>query len=332
MAEYECYMWSVTDWRSDELYTDLDNREQGIYRNLIDECWFSGSITSDPEKLARQSHEPLEYFALLWPKIRPKFYSVDGGSRLKSKRVEIERKKFHNWIEKKSKAGHAGAKARWDKVRAKSLFDGGDNSNDDSEIYGSANADAMPKNAQTQTQTQDIHSSSLKNSSQLDTNVSLDTFAEPSSASAGNGKPEEPPKPRPRDLAMDHFSERCLHHTGIPYQIRKGDGKNLADLRKLTGTLNLEAPPDWIEAVENYFASPHTKVSLSELAEPGRYAIYRNSPVDRYRVPINHQGANGNGRRNGSNESAAEARARRSRESSARIAQSFTKTGGRIPD
>src|SRR5436190_2785442 len=84
-------MWSVTDWRSDEMFLQLDNREQGIYRNLIDECWMRGFISSDLTTLAQISREPVEYFTGLWAKISYKFHPVESGHRLIHPRLEEDR-------------------------------------------------------------------------------------------------------------------------------------------------------------------------------------------------------------------------------------------------
>jgi uncharacterized protein YdaU (DUF1376 family) len=137
-------MWSVPDWRTDEMYTMLDNREQGIYRNLLDECWVSGSITSDPEILARFSREPLDYFAGVWAKIRHKFRSIENGTKLISKRQEQDRRRLKNIRENRKKVASLGGKALANKRKR------------DKEISAESTFSALPKavlkSAQTQTQ------------------------------------------------------------------------------------------------------------------------------------------------------------------------------------
>jgi uncharacterized protein YdaU (DUF1376 family) len=118
MAEYHSYMWSVPDWRTDEMYTMLDNREQGVYRNLMDECFVAGSITSDMEALARFSREPIDYFATVWAKIRRKFQPIQNGERLISPRMERDRRRLvlkGKFYEKRAKKA---AEARWLKANA----------------------------------------------------------------------------------------------------------------------------------------------------------------------------------------------------------------------
>ena len=94
MSDFHAYMWSVPDWRTDEMYTELDNREQGIYRNLIDECWIRGSIDSNPEVLAKICREPLDYFIEVLAKICKKFQRIQGGKRLISPRLEQDRRRL----------------------------------------------------------------------------------------------------------------------------------------------------------------------------------------------------------------------------------------------
>lgn len=117
MSDYTAYMWSVPDWRTDEMYLALDNREQGIYRNLIDECWVARSIVADPALLARFVREPLDYFIVLWEKLRPKFKSIDSGKRLISPRLEQDRRRLmHNAKFREIRARKA-AETRWNKDR-----------------------------------------------------------------------------------------------------------------------------------------------------------------------------------------------------------------------
>lgn len=118
MSVFHSYMWSVPDWRTDEMYISLDNREQGIYRNLIDECWVAGSIIAEPELLARFVHEPLDYFLDLWAKLRPKFKPIDGGKKLISPRLEQDRRRLMLNAKFNEKRARKAAQVRWNKERA----------------------------------------------------------------------------------------------------------------------------------------------------------------------------------------------------------------------
>jgi len=118
VSDFHSYMWSVSDWRTDEMYMSLDNREQGIYRNLIDECWVSGSIVSNPDILARFVHESLEYFLMVWAKLMPKFRPIDGGKRLICARLEMDRHRLMRNAKFRQKRARKAAETRWNKDRA----------------------------------------------------------------------------------------------------------------------------------------------------------------------------------------------------------------------
>lgn len=170
MAEYSSYMWSVPDWRTDEMYTELDNREQGIIRNIFDECWVRGSITSDLEGLARFSREPLDYFLTVWAKIQHKFRPVQGGKRLISTRMEQDRRRYMLKGNLASKKAKKAAEIRWAKERA------------EKELHATsitqAYAQAMPQDAQYQTQTHiEEEGSPLQDPSNLKNGSSLQTLS-----------------------------------------------------------------------------------------------------------------------------------------------------------
>lgn len=113
------------------MYTVLDNREQGIYRNLIDECWVSGSITSDPEVLARFVREPIDYFAQFWAKVRKKFRSIQNGDRLVHPRLFQDRRRLKKVRKVRSHAASTAAIERWNKA------------NKDKKIHALRNASGM---------------------------------------------------------------------------------------------------------------------------------------------------------------------------------------------
>lgn len=117
MGDFSAYMWSVPDWRTDEMYMMLDNREKGVFRELLDECWVTGSIPSDPQVLARIVREPPEYFDQVWTKIQHKFRSSDNGKRYYSARLEKDRRRFMLGAKFRIKKAKKAAKTRWDKSR-----------------------------------------------------------------------------------------------------------------------------------------------------------------------------------------------------------------------
>lgn len=148
------------------MYNDLDNREQGIYRNLIDECWVSGSISSNIESLARFVHEATDYFAIVWTKIRHKFRPIDNGNRFISARLEEDRRRLMLNGKLNEKRAKKAANVRWAKERA------------EKELHAHSINVASPKHAfehcQTQTQTKEEVLFPLKDSPNIINDSSID--------------------------------------------------------------------------------------------------------------------------------------------------------------
>lgn len=111
-------MWSVTDWRTDELFLTLNNHEKGIYRELLDECWINGSISDSPEVLALLCRESVETMAALWAKVSSKFPYISQG-RVTSKRLEKDRKRLEFIRSERRKAGQLGGIANAKQMRSK---------------------------------------------------------------------------------------------------------------------------------------------------------------------------------------------------------------------
>lgn len=96
------------------MYAELDNREKGIYRELIDECWVSGAISTDLDVLSRFVREPLDYFIQVWAKIGPKFRALNNG-KLTSKRLQEDRRRLVSSRLRACNKAKKAARARWDK-------------------------------------------------------------------------------------------------------------------------------------------------------------------------------------------------------------------------
>jgi uncharacterized protein YdaU (DUF1376 family) len=71
-------IWWIDRWRGSSAYIDLTVEQQGMYRNLLDECCLrDGGIPNDDRVLAKASGDPAR-----WPKMRKavmkRFTLVDG--------------------------------------------------------------------------------------------------------------------------------------------------------------------------------------------------------------------------------------------------------------
>jgi len=73
--------WWIDRWRRSTAYTDMTAEEQGVYRNLLDECWLRGGVIPDDDfALKKISGDPDA-----WPRVRKKvlarFEKCEGGLR-----------------------------------------------------------------------------------------------------------------------------------------------------------------------------------------------------------------------------------------------------------
>lgn len=72
--------WWIDKWRKSTAYNDMTAEEQGLYRNLLDECWLrpNGVIPDDPRILERVSGDH-EAWKRSGTKVLRWFTKVDGG-------------------------------------------------------------------------------------------------------------------------------------------------------------------------------------------------------------------------------------------------------------
>lgn len=110
--DYCSYMWSVKDWRSDDVYRLLSTEQKGAYRELIDECWVQKRIPNDQTLLARIAGLTVAAFKRLWKLIKDKFEEIDGGQWLRSRRLELDRGRLDGIRSLRSKAGKVSAQKR----------------------------------------------------------------------------------------------------------------------------------------------------------------------------------------------------------------------------
>lgn len=92
------FMGSTGEWTDEEV---------GRYMRLLCHEWMNGSIDCDPARHVNGGTK-----AEIWAVIKIKFNN-DGNDRLVNKRLEGVRQEQHEYRLRKSEAGKAGAKARW---------------------------------------------------------------------------------------------------------------------------------------------------------------------------------------------------------------------------
>lgn len=271
MYEFASYMWSVVDWRTDQMYLLLDNRAKGIYRELIDECWINGSIPSDPSLLSTLCRETLDDFLPVWAVIEKRFQLVFKNGNLSSDRLEEDRHRLMRIRRQRQFAANRSVEARRQRLVDRQVSN-----------IRSTSVRAKPNQTHAQTQTSREEGSLFKDSPKVIHNSSR--IVSPSI----DGRD---------DPAAEYFKAQCMELTQTAYVFKRGDFVQLTALRKAFSIGTKEDLPGWPEAVTNYFASPLSQNSIADLC--CRYSVFRNSRLDGYNKPVNH--VNRNDRREGGN-------------------------------
>ena len=103
---------------ADEHFSGWTCEERGAWFTLLLLCWREGSIPADQTSLGRLLHLDSGDLRRVWSAIGSRFVeSDDAPGRLVSPRLEDERQKAVALYAKRSKAGAAAVKARWDRKK-----------------------------------------------------------------------------------------------------------------------------------------------------------------------------------------------------------------------
>lgn len=136
------YEWSVSRWIASETRLSLDPAGRGIYRDLLDLCYMTGSIPSDMDLLCRLTSSTPEEMERAWPVIKRHFQTdKHDHSRMRNSYADITRKNYFSFLnEQRAKASKKHSKT------------GKNNSNQVNEIdrVGSATAEVNPEQWQCQ--------------------------------------------------------------------------------------------------------------------------------------------------------------------------------------
>ena len=94
------------DFLSDEHVQVMTMTERGIYISLLCLCWTEGSIPDDPLRAAKICGSTLKEMKTSWRAIRDRFLpDLEDSSRLRHKRLDLERSKQEAWRLKSSVGG-----------------------------------------------------------------------------------------------------------------------------------------------------------------------------------------------------------------------------------
>ena len=106
------------------------------------------------------------------------------------------------------------------------------------------------------------------------------------------------PGSRKLDPACEAFQRAFLVRFKSPYKTKKADFLSLCTLRKTLTIGSRDMPPEWQKACSNYLATDNGRPTLADLAQPERYAVFREGARDRFGKLITKQPdpSNGDGR------------------------------------
>lgn len=106
------YPWFAGDWRRSEDVRTMTMEQRGLYRELLDEQWETGSLPAKPDVLARLVGASAKEWARCWPAVSPKFI-LNAEGRLVNPRMaavrEAQRGRYQVFHNRAAKA----ADSRW---------------------------------------------------------------------------------------------------------------------------------------------------------------------------------------------------------------------------
>lgn len=105
------YRWEWYDFRSNRNALRLGYVGRGLFRDILDECWASGSVADDKRQIANICGCPENVLVEHWDLLRKLLIDI-GGGRLSIKSIEEQRIKIDLKRELCSAAGVLGGSAR----------------------------------------------------------------------------------------------------------------------------------------------------------------------------------------------------------------------------
>lgn len=252
MKERSGMPYDVVAFSTDEAAMMLSLESEGAFHRLLRHAWINGSIPKEERQLAQICRViTMNQMRRMWEQLSPLWQThPELSDRLVNPKQESERM----FVNAKSDKAAASADKRWKTKKGPDANALRTHSEGNATSVNSSNASPPRPNP---TRTGEVKNTSPSPSPQKD--------------AASN---------RPRDLAFDLFAEAHQQTLDAVYVSKEGDFVMLTKLRKAYKTLNRGSPPQWQDAVQNYFSSPLGNYSLSDLCS--RFAVFKNGPVDRF--------------------------------------------------
>jgi uncharacterized protein YdaU (DUF1376 family) len=107
------YPWYPADWRGSEAVMAMTMEERGLYHELLDHAWETGSLPTDEAVLRKIAQATEREWRRSWPKVRQQFVEHDG--RLSHRKIDERRPELEAWHRSRRDAGRVGGLKRWGK-------------------------------------------------------------------------------------------------------------------------------------------------------------------------------------------------------------------------
>ena len=111
MGKAPAFPFYASDFLTDT--KEWTDREIGIYIRFLCCEWVNGDISPDNKRLLNLISSNEQQFKNAWEETISHKFQKNSKGRLINKRMEVVRKEMEEHRKKRSKAGRAGADARW---------------------------------------------------------------------------------------------------------------------------------------------------------------------------------------------------------------------------
>lgn len=112
------YPWYFSDWIGSRSRAAMTLEERGLYRDILDLCYQSGSVPADERQLRRLVGADEDEWRRAWPAVRARLVVTETGD-LTHPRVQENLPVLLSAAAGRHKSSSAAAKARWNSIRSR---------------------------------------------------------------------------------------------------------------------------------------------------------------------------------------------------------------------
>ena len=110
-VQIKSYPWYLDDWFASETRASLNLAERGLYRELLDLCWYHGSLPTDLKMLRKLTQIEPNSFRKATGKVLACFHILDDG-RYHHPKVDANRNRLERLLLLRRRSGQIGGLAR----------------------------------------------------------------------------------------------------------------------------------------------------------------------------------------------------------------------------